>query len=95
MTTLNTPGSNPGSNSDAPRTIPLPQFDHQPAPYDGPTRDEVIALRHQYLSPGILTYYADPLMIVEGKMQYVFDEQGSRYLDAFAGIVTVSVGHCH
>jgi len=78
-----------------PRSIPLPQFDHQPTPYAGPSRDEVIALRHQYLSPGLLTYYAEPLMVVEGKMQYVFDETGKRYLDAFAGIVTVSVGHCH
>ncbi|EFJ04225.1 hypothetical protein SELMODRAFT_139046 [Selaginella moellendorffii] len=28
-------------------------------------------------------------------MQYLYDESGKRYLDAFAGIVTVSVGHCH
>lgn len=28
-------------------------------------------------------------------MQYLFDESGKRYLDAFAGIVTVSCGHCH
>lgn len=28
-------------------------------------------------------------------MQYLYDETGRRYLDAFAGIVTVSVGHCH
>jgi alanine-glyoxylate transaminase/(R)-3-amino-2-methylpropionate-pyruvate transaminase len=28
-------------------------------------------------------------------MQYLWDEQGKQYLDAFAGIVTVSVGHCH
>jgi len=28
-------------------------------------------------------------------MQYVYDETGRRYLDLFAGIVTVSVGHCH
>lgn len=28
-------------------------------------------------------------------MQYLFDETGRRYLDAFAGIVTVSCGHCH
>ena len=77
------------------KTVSLPQFDHQPAPYDGPTRDEVIALRQQYVNPGVLTYYREPLMLVEGKMQYLFDEQGTRYLDAFAGIVTVSVGHCH
>jgi alanine-glyoxylate transaminase/(R)-3-amino-2-methylpropionate-pyruvate transaminase len=34
-------------------------------------------------------------MITDGHMQYLFDETGRRYLDAFAGIVTVSVGHCH
>ncbi|WP_146575222.1 aspartate aminotransferase family protein [Botrimarina hoheduenensis] len=73
----------------------LPPCDHTPTPYDGPSREEVIALRTQYVSPGVITYYKDPLMIVEGKMQYVWDEKGSRYLDAFAGIVTVSVGHCH
>ncbi len=34
-------------------------------------------------------------MLVEGKGQYVWDENGRRYLDGFAGIATVSVGHCH
>ena len=34
-------------------------------------------------------------MLVEGRMQYVWDEAGRRYLDALGGIVTVSVGHCH
>lgn len=28
-------------------------------------------------------------------MQYLWDDTGKRYLDAFAGVVTVSVGHCH
>ena len=28
-------------------------------------------------------------------MQYVWDDQGKRYLDGLGGIVTVSVGHCH
>ena len=77
------------------KSLQLPIIDHAPAPYDGPSRDEVLALRKQYLSPGLITYYRDPLMIVEGHMQYVWDETGARYLDAFAGIVTVSVGHCH
>lgn len=73
----------------------LPICDHVPQPYDGPNKAEVLALRQQYLSPGLIRYYADPLMIVEGHMQYLWDETGKRYLDAFAGIVTVSVGHCH
>src|SRR5262245_62149485 len=73
----------------------LPAGDHVPEPYDGPPKEEVLALRRQYLTPGLITYYRDPLLIVEGKMQYVWDERGTRYLDAFAGIVTISVGHCH
>lgn len=28
-------------------------------------------------------------------MQYLFDENGRRYLDAFGGIATVCCGHCH
>src|SRR6202044_3454239 len=73
----------------------LPTSSHTPAPYDGPSRDEVLAMRRQYLTPGLITYYREPLLIAEGHMQYVWDETGKQYLDAFAGIVTVSVGHCH
>lgn len=35
------------------------------------------------------------LCLVDGKMQYLFDEKGRRYLDAFGGIATVGCGHCH
>lgn len=73
----------------------LPPCDHQPRPYDGPPRDEVLDMRREFLTPALLTYYKQPVMIVEGHMQYLFDETGRRYLDGFAGIVTVSVGHCH
>jgi alanine-glyoxylate transaminase/(R)-3-amino-2-methylpropionate-pyruvate transaminase len=55
----------------------------------------VLALRRQYLTPGLITYYKDPLLVVEGHMQYLWDESGKQYLDGFAGIVSVSVGHCH
>src|SRR3954447_13469027 len=77
------------------QTPQLPPFDHQPAKYDGPSREEVAALRKEYLNPGIFLYYKRPIMIVEGKMQYVWDDTGRRYLDALGGIVTISVGHCH
>lgn len=77
------------------KDIPLPPFDYQPKPYTGPSAAEVAAMRSAHVNPGIFTYYKKPLMIVEGKMQYLFDENGRRYLDAFGGIVTVSVGHCH
>jgi alanine-glyoxylate transaminase / (R)-3-amino-2-methylpropionate-pyruvate transaminase len=73
----------------------LPPFDYQPKPYAGPSADEVLRLRKQFLNPGIFLYYKNPIMLVEGRMQYVWDERGKRYLDALGGIVTVSVGHCH
>src|ERR1700721_2432211 len=73
----------------------LPSFDYQPKPYTGPSADEGLALRKQYMNPGIFLYYKKPIMLVEGKMQYVWDETGKRYLDGLGGIVTVSVGHCH
>jgi len=77
------------------KTLELPPFDHQPKPYTGPSLETVVNLRKQYLTPSLLTYYKNPIMIVEGSMQYVYDEKGRRYLDAFGGIVTISVGHCH
>lgn len=73
----------------------LPPSDHRPRPYAGPSKQEVLALRRQFVNPAIFTYYKEPLMIVEGHMQYLYDETGRRYLDGFGGIVTVSVGHCH
>ena len=73
----------------------LPHFDYQPKPYAGPSADEVLRLRKQFLNPGIFLYYKNPIMLVEGRMQYVWDEHGKRYLDALGGIVTISVGHCH
>lgn len=73
----------------------LPPFAHQPARYTGPTKAEVLAMRKEFCTPALVTYYKDPVMIVEGRMQYLYDETGRRYLDAFGGIVTVSIGHCH
>src|SRR2546422_4687293 len=73
----------------------LPPCNHKPKPYTGPSADEVLALRKQFLNPGIFLYYKKPIMPVEGKGQYVWDESGKRYLDGLGGIVTISVGHCH
>jgi alanine-glyoxylate transaminase/(R)-3-amino-2-methylpropionate-pyruvate transaminase len=73
----------------------MPPCAHTPKPYTGPSRAEVLATRRQYANPAIFTIYREPLMLVEGHRQYLFDETGKRYLDLFAGIVTVSCGHAH
>ncbi len=81
--------SNPQSGG-----TPPPHAD-PPTPYRGPTRQQILALRNRYLTPALLTMYRDPLCLVRGKMQHVWDESGKQYLDAFGGIVTISVGHAH
>ncbi len=73
----------------------MPDCEYTPTAYDGPSKESVTASRSQYLTPSLVTYYRDPLMLVDGHMQYLFDETGKRYLDGLAGIVSVSVGHCH
>src|SRR6476469_7454160 len=79
----------------APARPVMPPSDHTPRPYRGPSKPEVLALRRQYCHPSTFLYYREPLMVVEGFMQYLYDETGRRYLDMFAGMVTVSCGHSH
>ncbi|MDP6460172.1 MAG: aminotransferase class III-fold pyridoxal phosphate-dependent enzyme, partial [Gemmatimonadota bacterium] len=45
--------------------------------------------------PCVKHYYEDPMVVAEGKMQHLRDEEGREYLDFFAGILTVQVGHCN
>jgi alanine-glyoxylate transaminase/(R)-3-amino-2-methylpropionate-pyruvate transaminase len=76
-------------------TPALPGFDFRPPAYDGPSRERALELRRRYCNPGVFTFYREPLMIVAGRGQYVFDETGRRYLDMLAGIATVACGHAH
>lgn len=73
----------------------IPPFAHTPKPYAGPPAAELLEKRKRFLNPALFHFYKEPLLVVEGKMQYLYDGTGRRYLDAFGGIVTVSVGHCH
>jgi len=92
--TATAPRAASGANTKTSRPV-LPATDYQPRPYDGPSRAEVLAMRKQFANPAIFTIYREPIMIVEGHMQWLFDDTGKRYLDMLAGIVTVSCGHCH
>uniref|UniRef100_A0A2N9FVR2 alanine--glyoxylate transaminase n=1 Tax=Fagus sylvatica TaxID=28930 RepID=A0A2N9FVR2_FAGSY len=73
----------------------MPHFDYTPPPYTGPSAAQILKKRKQYLSPSLFHFYNNPLNLVDGKMQYLYDEHGRRYLDAFGGIATVCCGHCH
>ncbi|HQX56888.1 MAG TPA: aspartate aminotransferase family protein, partial [Pyrinomonadaceae bacterium] len=49
----------------------------------------------EFLFPAVATYYQEPIALVKGEGEYVWDDQGNRYLDCFGGVLTVSVGHAN
>ena len=60
-----------------------------------PTGSEIVEKHKQFLFPAVAMYYQEPLALVRGEGQYVWDDKGDRYLDCFGGVLTVSVGHGH
>ena len=56
-------------------------------------KDSIRTLRDIYLSPSLSLSYNEPLHIVKGQGQYLYDADGNQYLDAVNNIQ--HVGHCH
>ncbi|XP_037919934.1 alanine--glyoxylate aminotransferase 2-like [Hermetia illucens] len=55
---------------------------------------ETIKLRNRHVGKSCQLFYkSDPLKIVRGQGQYMFDETGTRYLDCINNVA--HVGHCH
>jgi len=77
------------------RRVSLPHCDFEPAPYSGLSAEELLRKRQRYVNPVHFHYYSKPVALVQGHRQYVWDDRGTRYLDLFGGITTVSVGHSH
>ncbi|MEE8522931.1 MAG: aminotransferase class III-fold pyridoxal phosphate-dependent enzyme, partial [Thermoanaerobaculia bacterium] len=55
--------------------------------------EETLAARRRHLGPSLSISYRQPLKIVRGWMQYLFDHRGRPYLDAVNNVC--HVGHCH
>ena len=56
-------------------------------------KERLLKLREKYLSPSLSLSYSEPLHIVRGKAQYLYDDKGREYLDAVNNIQ--HVGHSH
>src|SRR3954468_12793939 len=59
------------------------------------TIEAVRAKQKELLFPNVGTYFEQSLPIESGRGMYLRDLDGKEYLDFFAGILTVQVGHCH
>ena len=59
------------------------------------TVSEAVRKHKEFLFPAVATYYEEPVALVKGEGEYVWDDAGNRYLDCFGGVLTVSVGHAN
>jgi 4-aminobutyrate aminotransferase-like enzyme len=59
------------------------------------TSSSAVEKHKKYLFPAVAMYYQEPIALVRGEGSYVWDDKGKKYLDAFGGVLTVSVGHAN
>ncbi|HKS09932.1 MAG TPA: aminotransferase class III-fold pyridoxal phosphate-dependent enzyme [Pyrinomonadaceae bacterium] len=57
------------------------------------TKEETLAARSRLLGRNLSVAYRNPVKIVRGEMQYLYDDKGRRYVDAYNNVA--HVGHCH
>src|SRR5918912_4251946 len=55
--------------------------------------ESLIEARRRLLGKNLSVAYEKPLKIVRGSMQYLYDDEGRQYLDAYNNVA--HVGHCH
>lgn len=61
--------------------------------YIGP--EAIIEKKRQYIMPCLGHFYKEPMQVVRGSMQYLYDSTGKEYLDCFAGVSVINCGHCN
>lgn len=61
--------------------------------YIGP--EKIIQKKKEFLFPCSQHFYKNPPQIVSGEMQYLFDSEGKKYLDFYAGVSVINCGHCN
>jgi 4-aminobutyrate aminotransferase-like enzyme/Ser/Thr protein kinase RdoA (MazF antagonist) len=62
-------------------------------PATDPSVSDTLAARRKYIGRNLSIGYRNPIKMVRGWRQYLFDDTGRRYLDAYNNIP--HVGHCH
>ena len=58
-----------------------------------PSSEIILENQRKHLWPNHLLDYTEPMPLQRGQGVYVWDVEGTKYLDFFAGILTTSVGH--
>jgi len=74
-----------------PDPSPLLGLPSQPAP--APSKAHTLSERKRRLGGNLSVAYRDPVKIVRGHMQYLYDDDGRKYIDAYNNVP--HVGHAH
>ena len=61
--------------------------------YIGP--EAILEKKKKYIMPCLAHFYKKPREFVKGEMQYLYDSEGRKYLDCFAGVSVINCGHCN
>ena len=56
--------------------------------------EAILEKKKKYIMPCLAHFYKEPRQFVKGEMQYLFDSEGRKYLDCFAGVSVINCGHC-
>jgi 4-aminobutyrate aminotransferase-like enzyme len=57
------------------------------------TTDRLLATKRDFLVPCVYHFYQRPPVLVRGAGAYLYDAEGKRYLDCFAGVTVMNAGH--
>lgn len=57
--------------------------------------EAIIEKKKKYIMPCLGHFYENPPQMVLGDMQYLFDSEGKKYLDCYAGVSVMNCGHCN
>ena len=61
--------------------------------YIGP--EAILEKKKKYIMPCLAHFYKEPREFVKGRMQYLYDSEGRKYLDCYAGVSVMNCGHCN
>ncbi|HEX7938895.1 MAG TPA: phosphotransferase, partial [Gemmatimonadaceae bacterium] len=76
-----------------PDPTPLLGLPAERTPARLPTKSETLAARRAHLGANLSIAYRDPVKIVRGHMQFLWDDTGRKYIDAYNNVP--HAGHAH
>lgn len=57
--------------------------------------EAILEKKKKYIMPCLAHFYKEPRQFVKGDMQFLYDSEGRKYLDMFAGVSVMNCGHCN